>query len=271
MGNNRMKFTGERYIPGVEGFIKSEHIHRYFMSMDFVKNKTVLDIACGEGYGSFMISTQAKNVYGVDVDLDTIQNAQIKYQNDNLKFQIGDIMNLTFENNKFDVIICFETIEHVVDYEKSLSELKRVLKKDGILIMSTPNKYVYSDNRNFKNNFHFHEFYLDEYKSWIQSKFDNNIFLMQNPIFGSYIQNLSDKSIINYTGNFSTFKILGENDFKYIISISSDSNIKDIPSSHFFENNINLFIDSQINKSLSYKVGSFILYPFKMLKKWIKL
>ncbi len=272
MGNNKkLKFTGERYIPGIEGFIKSEHMHRYVMSMDFINDKIVLDIACGEGYGSFMVSSRAKNVHGVDIDSDTINYAQSKYKKSNLNFVIGDITNLVFEDDTFDVIICFETIEHVVDYEKSLMELKRVLKKDGILIMSTPNKYVYSDSRNFKNNYHFHEFYFEEYKSWIQKKFEYNIFLMQSQILGSYIQNPLTSSFSNYSSDFPHSKPLEEGDFKYIISFSSNVQIGNVSSSHYFDKNISNFIDDQIKKSLSYRVGNLILFPFKVIKKWIKL
>lgn len=265
-----MKFTGERYIPGIEGFIKSEHLHRYAVALQYIENRIVLDIACGEGYGSWLLSSNAKQVIGVDIDVVSIKKAQEKYKLKNLHFQHGDVTKLRFENNTFDIIVCFETIEHVIDYNEALKEIKRVLKKDGILIMSTPNKVEYSDHRNFKNEFHYHEFYVDEYKQWIQSKFINNIFLLQKPILGSYIQNNESKAIENFEGNFSNIKTIEENQFKYIISFSSDSTLEDIPSSHFFENNIALLINFYNKKSMSYKIGNLLLFPIKLIRQWIR-
>lgn len=81
-----MKFTGERFIPGVNGNIDLEHLHRYRFCIDFIADKDVLDIACGEGYGSAMISAHARKVWGVDISAEAISHAQSEYKGENLQF-----------------------------------------------------------------------------------------------------------------------------------------------------------------------------------------
>ena len=98
-----------------------------------------------------------------------------KYGNHNLKYVSGSVEKLPFENEQFDIVISFETIEHVKEsVQKSfLNEIKRVLKKDGMLIMSTPNKAIYTDLVNGKNRYHIKEFYAQEYIDFIKSYFKN--------------------------------------------------------------------------------------------------
>jgi ubiquinone/menaquinone biosynthesis C-methylase UbiE len=271
MGSNRkVKFSGERLIPSVHGFIKSEHLHRYALASEYSKNKTVLDVACGEGYGTKLISKNAHTIWGLDIDNESINNAKNKYQASNLNFELGDIDKMPFEDKKFDLVICFETIEHVKDYNASLIEIKRILKDDGMLIMSTPNKLVYSDNRNFKNKFHTHEFYIEEYKKWMNKNFTNNIFLYQSQILGSYLHCEGNQSMVNFKGSYTDISKINNLDFKYIISISSNAKLDNVNSSIFSDTDSNELFDQYCKKSLSYKIGNMILSPFKLIKKWIE-
>ena len=76
---NDLKWTGERYLPWMDiGEIHYEHLHRYYLANSFVNGKTILDLGCGEGYGCFLFSKTAKNVVGVDIDIDTINHAKKK-------------------------------------------------------------------------------------------------------------------------------------------------------------------------------------------------
>jgi 2-polyprenyl-3-methyl-5-hydroxy-6-metoxy-1,4-benzoquinol methylase len=271
MGSSRkIKFTGERLIPSVHGFIKSEHLHRYALAGEFSENKIVLDVACGEGYGTKLISKSAKLIWGLDIDEESIINAKNKYQASNLNYEFGDIDNMPFDDKKFDLVICFETIEHVKNYHNTLNEIKRVIKDDGILIMSTPNKLVYSDNRNFKNKYHTYEFYIDEYKSWINNNFINNTFLFQSQILGSYLYVEPNQSIINFKGNYTDISKINNLDFKYVISISSNTKNTNTNSSIFFDSDSTDLFEMYCKKSLSYKIGNIILYPFKLIIKWIE-
>ena len=153
--NSQIQWTGERYLPEVQGMIELEHYHRYLFSLQFCNNKTVLDIASGEGYGTYMLSQQSKKIIGVDIDKDAIDHAKIKYENhDNITFIHGSCLDIPVIDNSIDVVVSFETIEHIYEHEIFLKEIKRVLKKDGILIISTPDKYAYTDIVEHKNIFH---------------------------------------------------------------------------------------------------------------------
>ena len=61
------KFTGERFIPEILGEIAIEHFHRYAFAIRFIKDRKVLDLSCGDGYGSMMMSEYASSVHGVDI------------------------------------------------------------------------------------------------------------------------------------------------------------------------------------------------------------
>jgi 2-polyprenyl-3-methyl-5-hydroxy-6-metoxy-1,4-benzoquinol methylase len=129
-----MKFTGEKYIPELEGpEISYEHWHRYLFAKQFESGKVVLDIACGKGYGSYFLSTFAKKVIGINVSQETINYASSKYVRDNLEFRTGLASNIPIENAIFDVIISFETIEHIIEADQLvfLTEVKRLLKPSG--------------------------------------------------------------------------------------------------------------------------------------------
>src|SRR4030095_11468436 len=145
----QMKWTGERLEPFVFNEATVEHLHRYAIARDYIKDKTVLDIACGEGYGAVLLSQEAKFVSGVDGDNETILKAKGKYKAKNLEFRMGKAEDIPFKDAEFDVVTCFETLEHATEHQKIISEFKRVLKPDGLLILSTPDKKNYSDKANY--------------------------------------------------------------------------------------------------------------------------
>jgi ubiquinone/menaquinone biosynthesis C-methylase UbiE len=135
-----MKFTGERFIPGVEGNIQYEHIHRYALSQNFVKDRIVLDIACGEGYGAAMLAVPARSVIGVDIDTEAISHAKKTYSATNLRFTQGSCDAIPLADHSIDVVTSFETIEHHDRHNEMIAEIKRVLKPDGYSIISSPNR-----------------------------------------------------------------------------------------------------------------------------------
>jgi len=152
-------FSGERYIP--EFFWETDeisrfHNSRYDFAIQFVKGKKILDIASGEGFGSFKLAQSAELVFGVDKDEAAISRAKNKYQKTNLNFQIGGAVHLDFPDSYFDIVISFETFEHLNknDQVSFLSEIRRILKRDGFLMISTPDKDIYGMGH---NPFHLHE------------------------------------------------------------------------------------------------------------------
>jgi 2-polyprenyl-3-methyl-5-hydroxy-6-metoxy-1,4-benzoquinol methylase len=165
--------TGERYVPWLEDpDVSYEHLHRYAYAMQFVQNKRVLDLACGEGYGSRLLARTAESVVGVDIDEQAVRHAGNKYIKNNLRFKKGSITNIPIEGRSiFDVIICFEALEHIDDHEKLVKEVKRLLTGDGIFIVSTSNKWAYSDEPKHKNPFPVHGLYLDEFTELFEKYF----------------------------------------------------------------------------------------------------
>src|SRR6478736_9325440 len=159
-----LEFTGERYVPGTAGEIAHEHWHRYAFARAFVAGRQVLDVACGEGYGSALLCDTAAHVTGVDIDTRTLAHARATYAGRaNLAFVEGSAAALPLPDASFDVVVSFETIEHLdaADQPPMLAEFARVLKPAGLLIISSPNKRLYSDARDYVNEFHRHELYRD--------------------------------------------------------------------------------------------------------------
>ena len=153
-----MKFTGERFIPSEQGEIRLDHLHRYALVLELIKGRKVLDIACGEGYGSFMMARFASSLVGIDISQETVEHASSVYKKSNLLFEQGDVAKINHLVNTFDVVVSFETIEHLSQQRKMISEIKRVLKHDGFLIISSPNSPVYSEKQT-KNNYRTHHLY----------------------------------------------------------------------------------------------------------------
>ncbi|MCB4770663.1 methyltransferase domain-containing protein [Ancylobacter sp. Lp-2] len=167
-----MDETGERFIPGTAGSIAVEHQHRYAFAAGLVAGGAVLDIACGEGYGAALLARSAARVVGVDLDADAVAHAARVYGGTgNLSFEAGDIGALPFADHSFDAVVSFETIEHVGDPRAALAELKRVLKPGGRLVVSTPDREVYTDLLNNRNQFHLSELSAAEFGAELRRRF----------------------------------------------------------------------------------------------------
>lgn len=163
---------GERYLPGMGGRIAAEHLARYAFAERFAAGKTVLDVASGEGYGAAIMAERARSVVGVDLAEAAVRFAQKKYSGiGNLEFHVGDVTALSFPDESFEVATCYETVEHIDEPLKAIAELRRVLKDDGVLLVSTPNKQTYSDRFDHHNPFHKKELTFGEFKSALQGSF----------------------------------------------------------------------------------------------------
>ena len=172
--DTQINFSGERFIPGIQDQkLETEHLQRYMSTRNLIRGLAVLDLACGEGYGSALLADTAKSVVGMDIDQETVDHANQKYRKTNLSFRQGDAANIPLEDHSVDAVVSFETIEHIDEtlQNQFLQEIDRVLKQDGLLIMSTPNKAVYSDRYHYFNEFHIHEFYHDEFQKFLKRYF----------------------------------------------------------------------------------------------------
>ncbi len=184
-----LTFTGERVVPGnVEPSLWAEHISRYAFAANFVAGKRVLDFACGAGYGSALLrSAGARWVVGNDIAVDAIRYARDHFSDSRTHFAAADCLRLSFHDDAFDVLVSFETIEHVPSYEVFLVEARRVLSPDGLLIISTPNKRTYSDESVKEDNpYHVHEFYLEEFQQALSVHFPTIKLYSQNVAEGPF-------------------------------------------------------------------------------------
>ena len=210
-----LEWTGERFLPWLEqSLIAYEHLHRYAYARTFVKGKRVLDLASGEGYGSKMLSDAASSVVGIDIDEKAIEHARSKYGSANLQFLPGSISAVPItDDHSFDVIVCFEAIEHIEDHDQLLKEVKRLLKADGNFIVSTPNKLTYHDEARDENPFHVRELYFDDFQKLLTGYFRNVSFLGQRVHPSS---NIWPIGTVNASGIQEVLIERGESEFQFI-------------------------------------------------------
>ncbi|HTL07594.1 MAG TPA: class I SAM-dependent methyltransferase, partial [Chitinophagaceae bacterium] len=131
-----MKITGERFIPDaslLQDEMGYEHLHRYYSIIPLIKGKAVLDIACGEGYGSAILAAHAQSVTGADIDQTSIDEANQKYTSADLplSFVQADAALMPFADDSFDVVVSFETIEHLdaPAQQQFMQGVKKVLRE----------------------------------------------------------------------------------------------------------------------------------------------
>lgn len=147
-----------------------EHVHRYKIALKHIQEQDkVLDIACGTGFGTELIFQKTKGVIGGDLDNETIESNKKHYSG--ISFETMNVTKTTYSDDYFDVIVSFETIEHTTQYREMLKELKRITKKGGIVIISTPNFYLNSPKGIIINPFHTQEFTPKEFKELIGEYF----------------------------------------------------------------------------------------------------
>jgi len=169
---------GERIIPGnfnskEEYFLYIRHFFAYeFINKKVSKDNSVLEIGCGEGYGTSLVSTKVRNIVGLDVSKDIINHANEKYKSHNCFFELFDGYKIPFDNDSFDVVISCQVIEHVPNDINYLKEINRALKKGGFLILTTPNRVhrLYPWQKPW-NSFHLREYSRRDFGKVLESVF----------------------------------------------------------------------------------------------------
>lgn len=158
----------DRHDPrGQCDYLSVQHVARYaFAAQVLSPGMSVLDVACGTGYGSEILALHGCNVTAGD--LDHKQLALSKVISAQASFACMDVLNLPFPNNSFDAVVSFETIEHVTEGQRFLDEMHRVLKPGGLFICSTPN-IAYTAHPLY----HVKEYEPGEFYSLVLSRFRN--------------------------------------------------------------------------------------------------
>ena len=181
-----LEFTGERYVPGMGGAqMAYEHLHRYLFAMRWARDRSVLDVASGAGYGAGLLAHAASVVFALELEGTSIVHARSVSAAPNLFFIQGDASAIPAAARSFGLVVALEILEHVAKQEELVGELARVVRSDGIVLISTPNRASYSDARNYSNPFHLHEFYRDDFLALLKRHFDFVELLHQHVRAGS--------------------------------------------------------------------------------------
>jgi ubiquinone/menaquinone biosynthesis C-methylase UbiE len=227
-----MAFDGERFVTGQGGAIAHEHYLRYLFARQFCTGKDVLDVASGEGYGSSLLAQSARYVHGLDVDQRAVDFAQSHYGASNIEFRRGDARRLPYDDSSFDVVISFETLEHIEEHDAFLKEIKRVLRPLGLFVLSSPDREVYLQSEK-ANPFHLKELSAVEFRSLISAHFANARFGAQRSITGALLLPESIEAV----GPVESFAIQGGGYVKrsaglaeasYLLAIASDERLPEI-------------------------------------------
>lgn len=244
-----ISFTGERFVFGSGVEIFYEHYHRYLYASRAVnKEDIVLDLGCGIGYGSILLSEKVKKVIAIDRDPESIKNLDnliTKYNIKNIETQVLDISDITkLKTSGINVVVCHELIEHISRNEqlsliKKISSGKEPFTNDVKLFISTPERKAYSEKNRSKNPFHEFEFSKDEFIDFISSQFSHKKFLWQGNITGNIL--FSEAEIApagvgfvnwkNFSHSIGSVQDIPEPKGIYLYAIASHAQLPDIKPS----------------------------------------
>lgn len=235
----RKEFTGERLVLGVGLDIEHEHFHRYVWATEFCRDKKVLDVASGDGYGTYILSQRAKTVCGCEINEEAVRSAQKNYHAENLSYHAASCTQTPFPDDLFDVVVSFETIEHIQDYELFVKEVRRVLKPGGIFICSTPEIHEFNELSQVENNeFHIHEFEKKEFVELLQRQFPQISLVGQSFAASSVMASLDPAN----TPEFHHYHVQNGQVTKsdhglvlptFLIALCSDVELPSLPGSYF--------------------------------------
>jgi 2-polyprenyl-3-methyl-5-hydroxy-6-metoxy-1,4-benzoquinol methylase len=236
LSNGTLAPTGERLLTEWRNENTAEHLHRYAIALSLCTGRDVLDIACGEGYGSNLLSSVASLVIGVDISRDAIDHATCKYAKPNLRFITGSASAIPAEPKCVDVVASFETIEHLAEQEEMISEIARVLRPGGVLIMSSPNKHNYSDVPGTRNPYHVRELYTAEFRALLRKSFAHVDMYFQSVVLASLVipERTGPGHFRYYSGGFDGVQaVTGLPNAVYNICLASDAPLPQLPCSAF--------------------------------------
>ena len=246
-----LPFTGERLTSEFDGQTEIEHLHRYMVARELCRGRDVLDIASGEGYGSALLAQVARSVVGVEVAAEVVTHASANYQADNLTYRVGDARRIPLDEAAVDIVVSFETIEHFAEHAAFLTEIRRVLRPGGLLIISTPDRDTYSPMDHAANPHHVLELTRSEFDDLLRGHFGHVVTWWQRPMIGSAI--LPGTGVTGAEGAFC-FERRGSCHFEmsmgyprplYLLALCSDQAPPSLPPSVYIERTMIHTFDQQ--------------------------
>lgn len=183
--SSALPWTGERLTTETGGQVEIEHLHRYFFARALCRGLDVLDVASGEGYGAALLAQVARSVVGVEIAEETVGHANAAYGVPGLTFLQGDARRIPCADASFDAVVSFETLEHFYEHDEFMAEVRRVLRPGGLLILSSPERDVYSPAGGTPNPYHVHELTHAEFSALLGKNFAHVAMYAQRPLLGS--------------------------------------------------------------------------------------
>lgn len=246
------------------------HMATYEFAEKYCKNKIVLDFGCGTGYGSYYISKVAKKVIAVDISQEAIDLCKKNYKNENLTFKLIDDLSykdLKIENETFDVVLSFQVIEHIYDRTKYVSEIKRILKKNGKFICATPDKSLrLLPFQNPWNRWHVYEYGHKEFKLQLDD------FFKKTAIFGmSGSRALMDIELARYKKNRLVLFLFSLKIYPYFIRFFLLNLVNNLNNYLLIFKIKNKNIPDEYFLSKKFKLSNVYIKPYKDIKKSLNL
>jgi SAM-dependent methyltransferase len=234
-----LEWSGERLTTAVGGQIEIEHLHRYIMARDFCRKLDVLDVASGEGYGTALLAQVAKSAIGIDISAEAADHAASQYRSPNLRYLQGDARKIPLADESVDIVTSFETIEHFYEQDEFLAEVRRVLRPGGRLIVSSPDRDIYSPPGGIANPYHKRELSRSEFETLLGCYFSHIRLVCQRPMLGSVL--LTDDG---EPGPTVTIERRGAKYFErsdgmsrspYLVAVASDATLPPMPNSIYID------------------------------------
>ena len=225
--------TGERIVPWArDAQVIYEHYHRYLWTRPLVAGRRVLDLGSGEGYGAALLAQTATAVTGVDIDERTVEHSAANYPG--VEFRVASATDLSaFADGSFDAVAAFEMIEHVSEHDQVLAEIVRVLAPGGLVLMSTPERRAYSDDRDFTNPYHARELTQAEFTALLRGHFESVALFAQRAIAGSRLEALEGRGgqlTLRVERAGDDWREAGLPEPLYLVAVAANSPLPELPA-----------------------------------------